>query len=207
LRQIRRHASRCEQVWRRATPAAVAAASADQTSSARPSARSTRFADVGVAPRLVGTEMRAAILQARIVAACCEAGRRQRALRSIPWRANASPAVPNRSSRARAQRRQQRVEQRQHLDRVVAAVGCGRRRLPAVIFEARAIVERIEQTDDDEGDQQRRRRHPRPAATDPLPGRAQQRIARRQPAEHDAPSSSSQISTSDQRMTGRKDIS
>jgi hypothetical protein len=68
-------------------------------------------------------------------------------------------------------------------------------------------MQRIQQTDGNEDQQHRRRSHSRPAVTDALPGRPPQRIAQDSQPKTPAATKSSQISTSDQRMTGRKAIS
>jgi hypothetical protein len=151
LRQMRRQASVRALLSRARQAAAVAAASTHQS---RPGQRTQqRLADIGVATRLVGPEMRAAMLQARDNRAFAELAVACRATRSIPWRRHASPAVRNRFSRcacaaASGARRAATALRRRRLPLRLTSLAAGwlRRRLPGA-FQARSIMQRIEQTD------------------------------------------------------------
>lgn len=101
--------------------------------------------DIGITPLLVRPEVGTAVAQTRMVARLLQAAvaaahfDRFLGVRARRQRRRVGLLV------ARAQRRQQRVEQRQHLDRVHRRLR--RRPLPAVGRQTRSIMQRIEQTD------------------------------------------------------------
>ena len=153
------------------------------------------FGNIHVAPRLVLTEMHATKFETREIANNLNAAVGQPDFARLLGVGARCQRFGIGLFEARTQGCRQRIEHRQHFNRV------GGWLVGLATGKPGAVMQRVEQADQHEGEQHRRRRHSRPAAPYPSPRRTQQRI----PGRPDAKQNGRQHQQPDQRIGPEQD--